>query len=220
MTAARRVARLTGWLALVAAIDLVARTFAYALSTSGDPLRARLSGEFGGPHLVALSLGAVGAAIAVSATVLWLADLGVRERWALAEPATRGPRPRLRLRRLLVRAVALWIVGMLVFTVVESYIHWRAGLGFHGLSCLLGPVHRDAIPIIGALALIGSAVVTALAHLLAWMRRVVARLTGRPARAARRRIHPPRRPLAVFVARTGFGEALRARPPPLVRQSC
>ena len=31
---------------------------------------------------------------------------------------------------------------------LESTIHWREGLGWHGLHCLLGPVHRDAIPIL------------------------------------------------------------------------
>ena len=36
-------------------------------------------------------------------------------------------------------------------------LHWRAGLGFHGLDCLLGPVHRDALPILAALRVIVAA---------------------------------------------------------------
>ena len=39
------------------------------------------------------------------------------------------------------------------FAMFESYLHWRAGIGFHGLSCLVGPVHRNAIPLLAALAL-------------------------------------------------------------------
>ncbi|TML52157.1 MAG: hypothetical protein E6G15_11395 [Actinobacteria bacterium] len=58
----------------------------------------------------------------------------------------------------------------------ESYLHWRAGIGFHGLSCLVGPVHRNAIPILGALALAAAALAEAGSHLLAWMRAVVREL--------------------------------------------
>ena len=54
---------------------------------------------------------------------------------------------------------------------VESTIHWREGLGWHGLGCLVGPVHRDAIPILVALSLIAVAVHGAIEHLLEWARR-------------------------------------------------
>ena len=80
--------------------------------------------------------------------VCWLAALGVRERRlleraaALAGPRAADPpgarareRGRLSLRR---RSVA--------FALLEATIHWRAGLGWHGLHCLVGPVHRDAAP--------------------------------------------------------------------------
>ena len=40
---------------------------------------------------------------------------------------------------------------------LESYLHWRAGLGWHGLHCLAGPVHRDAVPIVAALSLVAVA---------------------------------------------------------------
>src|SRR5258708_31903311 len=119
-----RIGRWIGWVALVAVVDLIARSFAYALATSRDPVRAQLEGAFGGPKLVVLSLVAAGGAILASAGVLALADMGVRERWALADEGTRGPRPRIALRPVLVRASVVWVVGMLAFTLVESYIHW------------------------------------------------------------------------------------------------
>jgi hypothetical protein len=59
------------------------------------------------------------------------------------------------------------------FTVVESYVHWRAGLGWHGARCLLGPAHRDAVPLLCALSLIAAACQAAVAHLLGWMRRTL-----------------------------------------------
>ena len=61
----------------------------------------------------------------------------------------------------------------------ESYLHWRAGIGFHGLSCLVGPVHRNAIPLLAALALAAAALAEAAEHLLAWARAVVRELRRR-----------------------------------------
>jgi hypothetical protein len=52
----------------------------------------------------------------------------------------------------------------------ESYLHWRAGIGFHGLSCLVGPVHRNAIPLLAALALVAAALTEVVLHLIGWMR--------------------------------------------------
>jgi hypothetical protein len=216
----RQAGRLIGWVALVAVIDLIARSFAYALATSSDPERARLAGEFGGPKLVVLSLVTVAGAIAVSAGLLALAEMGVRERWALAAVDTRGPRPRIAVRGVLARAVVLWVVGLVVFMLVESYIHWRAGLGFHGISCLGGPVHRNVIPIIGALALVGAAAVAALAHLFAWMRRVARRLLGGPRVPRRTPRVAARRPVVIVAPASPLLEALRARPPPFLPATC
>jgi hypothetical protein len=85
----------------------------------------------------------------------------------------------LRLRRLALRAVALYLASSLAFALFESYLHWRAGIGFHGLSCLVGPVHRNAIPLLAALALAAAALAEAGQHLLAWMRAVVRELRRR-----------------------------------------
>jgi hypothetical protein len=75
--------------------------------------------------------------------------------------------PRLRLGLLAARALALWLVAMPAFAYLESTIHWREGLGWHGLHCLTGPVHRNAIPILGALSLATAALAAALEHVFA-----------------------------------------------------
>ena len=70
------------------------------------------------------------------------------------------------------------------FALFESWEHWRAGLGWHGLHCLTGPAHRNAIPILAALSLVAAALAAALEHVLAWMRRTIARLRARAAHIA------------------------------------
>jgi hypothetical protein len=121
-------------------------------------------------------------AVSLSAAVVWLAALGVRERRLLEKRPVIGE-PRLRLGLLATRGIALWLVAMPAFALLESYIHWRQGLGWHGLHCLTGPVHRDAIPILGALSLITAALVAALEHVVAWMRRTLGSVVG-PSRIA------------------------------------
>ena len=85
----------------------------------------------------------------------------------------------LRLGRLLVRALVLFLATSLGFALFESWQHWRAGLGWHGLLRLTGPVHRNALPILAALSLVAAALAAALEHVLAWMRRTIARLRAR-----------------------------------------
>ena len=172
---------LARWVPTGLLVVLGGRAIAYALSPS--PLALELSRQAGGPSLplVTIVVGALG--LALSAAVLWLAALGVRERQLLeARPVLSVPR--LRLGLLLGRALLLWLSTMLTFALVESYIHWRAGLGWHGLHCLIGPVHRDAIPILGALSLLAAALIAACDHVLAWMRRVLAELRSSPRLAA------------------------------------
>jgi hypothetical protein len=160
------------WLGTVVLMVLAARWLAYALAEP-SPLANRFEASAGGPPLVLVSLVAVALAAAISVTVLWLAALGVRERQRLRPD--RVP-PRLRFRRLALNAVGLYATSALTFAMFESYLHWRAGLGFHGLSCLVGPVHRNAIPVLAALALVAAALIEAVLHLVGWMRAAVREL--------------------------------------------
>jgi hypothetical protein len=175
-----RLRRAIGWLCVVAAFELVTRTIVYALAPS--PLLAArhgLTSALGGPRfsVVLLVAAIVGGLIAVG--VVWVASMGVRERWELAADRPLGPRPAISLRRLVARAAGLTLAGWLMFAGVESVIHLRAGLGFHGLDCLVGPVHRNALPVVAGLSLIASALASAVELVWRWMRRTVARF-GRP----------------------------------------
>jgi hypothetical protein len=182
-----RVIRSGCWLGGFVLVVLCARAIAYALSPS--PLAAAFEHKAGGPALPLVAIVAVAAALGLAAAVVALAAIGVRER-ALLE---RVEAPRLRLRRLLLRAAVLFAATSLAFALLESYLHWRAGLGWHGLHCLTGPAHRDALPILGGLSLVASALAAALEHVLAWMRRTIERI-----RAAGIRIAPA--PLALAFA--------------------
>ena len=173
--------RAFAWSAVAALVVLGSRTVVYALSPS--PLAAELSHRAGGPALPAVAVASAALALAVSVAVVWLAALGVRERLLLETRPVIAP-PRLRLGLLAGRALALWLVTMPVFALLESYIHWRQGLGWHGLHCLTGPVHRNAIPVLGGTSLVAAAVAAALEHVVAWMRRTLARIAA-PARAVR-----------------------------------
>jgi hypothetical protein len=154
------------WLGTVVLMVLVARWLVYAMAQP-SPFANRFESSAGGPSLVLVSLVSLGLAAAISVTVLWLASLGVRERQRLRPD--RVP-PQLRLRRLAFNAVGLFASSAVAFATFESYLHWRAGLGFHGLSCLVGPVHRNAIPLLIALAFVAAALAEAVLHLVGWMR--------------------------------------------------
>ena len=154
------------WLGTVALLVLIARWLAYALAQP-SPLSNRFESSAGGPSLVLVCLVSLALAAAISVTVLWLAALGVRERQRLRPE--RVP-PRLRLQRLALNAFSLYATSAFGFAMFESYLHWRAGIGFHGLSCLVGPVHRNAIPLLAALALVAAALIEAVLHLIGWMR--------------------------------------------------
>jgi hypothetical protein len=199
------------WSVVTALIVLASRALAYGLSAA--PQAPVLEQAAGGPRMpiVALVSGVLGLGGACAA--LWLASLGVRER-RLLEGRALEREPRLRLKPVLPRAAALFVATSLAFALLESTIHWRAGLGWHGLGCLVGPVHRDAIPILAALSVVASALAAALELVVAWMRRTFAALTARPRPATRPA--PPVRPRhATPFAR----EATRthgARGPPLI----
>jgi len=188
--------RAGAWLGVVALIVLGTRTIVYAISPS--PLALELSHQAGGPALPAIAVVAILLAVGFSAAVTWLAALGVRER-RLLETRPVIAEPRLRLRLLVTRALALWLVTMPAFAYMESYIHWREGLGWHGLHCLTGPIHRNAIPILAALSVVAAALAAALEHVFAWMRRKLASIAG-----------PRRIAGIVFVARPHSAELLPA----------
>jgi hypothetical protein len=165
----QRVLRIGGWTAVVATVVLVARTLAYALAP--DPRAVALGQVTGGPRPVVVGAVAVGLAALLAGAVLWLSALGVRERHRLRPTADT---PYLRLVPVLGRAIAVAIAASIVFTVVEVSIHVHEGLGFHGVHCLVGPVHENALPLIAALALVAAAVVEAVRHAFAFGRRVAA----------------------------------------------
>jgi len=158
--------RVSAWVGTVALMVLVARWLAYALAQP-SPLANRFQSSAGGPSLVLVSVITLALAAAISVAVLWLAEVGVRERARLRPE--RVP-PRLRLRRLGLNAAGLYGASAFGFAMFESYLHWRAGIGFHGLSCLVGPVHRNAIPLLAALALVAAALTEVVLHLIGWMR--------------------------------------------------
>ena len=173
-----RLARTVAWCLTGALVVLASRAVAYALAPP-TLLSLELQRSAGGPRLVVISVVAIGIALAVSVSAVGIAALALRERAAL-DPALAIARPRLRPTRLLVRVSALWAATCLCFAYLESYLHWREGLGWHGLHCLVGPVHRDAIPILAALSVVGVALRVCAEHAIAWMRRTVRRLLVRP----------------------------------------
>jgi hypothetical protein len=190
----RQISKAGAWAAVVAAILLPARALAYALAP--DPRAEALGRVTGGPRAVVVGSIAVGLAALFAGAVLWIAALGVRERHRL-RPV--GAAPRLRILPVLARAIVLGVVAAIVFAAVETVVHLHEGLGFHGLHCLTGPVHENALPLIAALSLVAAAVVEGVRHAVAFGRRVVA------AQSSRRRI--PRVPRATILA----SPALRAR---------
>jgi hypothetical protein len=196
------------WVGVVALLVLATRWLAYALAAP-SPLSNRLEASAGGPSLVLVTLVALGLAAAVSVFVVWLAAMGVRERERLQPERVR---PELRLQRLALRAVLLYAASSLAFALFESYLHWRAGIGFHGLSCLIGPVHRNAIPLLTALSLAAAAIAEAAEHVVAWMRAVLRALARRPFVFA-----PLERPahFLVFLFVHALAGASRPRAPPV-----
>jgi hypothetical protein len=163
------------WKALIGAVVttlvvLLARSLAYA--TEPTPTARLLEHGAGGPTLPVLALAflALGAVIAVA--VCWLAAVAVHER-ALIERRQGDAFP---VFHVVAFALALAVTTSVAGGLFEAYLHWRAGLGWHGLHCLLGPVHRDLIPFETGLSFVAAAVVAAATHVLAWMRRTFARL--------------------------------------------
>jgi len=186
------------WSGIVALVVLAARSLAYQLAPAPTSLTVALQHQAGGPRLVVTIVAALGLAFGGAAAVLWLASTAVTERHAARSRS--GSPPSLRLATIARTALLLFGATALGFAVVESYLHWRAGLGMHGLQCLVGPEHRDALPLLAALSVVAAACHGALAHLLGWMRATLALIVSRP-RGAGRRPLVVRRPSAAPAVR-------------------
>jgi hypothetical protein len=206
----QRMLRIGGWTAVVAMVVLAARTLAYALAP--DPRAEALGQLTGGPRPMIVGAIAIGLAGLFAGAVLWLSALGVRERHRL-RPA--GDVPRLRIGTVLARASAISLASATAFTAIETTIHVRAGLGFHGLHCLIGPVHRNAVPLIVALSLAAAALVEAVRHAVAFARRVV---DARPPRCRVPREQRSRSLVSNTTRRSGFDllAAPTGRGPPVL----
>ena len=200
--------RALAWIGVGALVVLGARSITYALSPS--PLAMALSHQAGGPALPLITIVSLALGLAIATVAVWLATLGVRER-RLLETRPLLALPRFRIDLVAGRALALWLLTMPVFAFVESYIHWRQGLGWHGLHCLTGPVHRNAIPVLGALSLVAAALAAAVEHVLGWIRRTIAQLSPRVAPA---NFHITFWPAVIAPGRLIFAAALPARGPP------
>jgi hypothetical protein len=153
-------------------VVLLGRSLAYAAEPT--PAARLLEQRAGGPSLPVLALVSLALCASIAVAVCWLADMAVRER-ALLE--RRSP-ARFAVRRVLALALVLALVTCVAGGLLEAFIHWRAGLGWHGLNCLLGPVHRDLLPIETGLSFVAAAIITAARHVVAWMRRTFARLAA------------------------------------------
>jgi hypothetical protein len=193
--------------AAVILVVLAARALAYA--TSPDPSARFLQHEAGGPEVPALALVALGICAVLAVIVCWLVAVGVRER-ALIERREASP---FAVVRTLWLAAAFTLTACFVGGMFEAYLHWRAGLGWHGLHCLLGPVHRDLIPFEAGLSCLAAALIAAASHLATWMGRTFARLAAEV--HAVLFVASPAYGAATAVRVSALGRVASARAPPL-----
>ncbi len=206
-----RFLRAAAWIGLGALVVLATRSLCYALAPG--PEAQLLEHKAAGPALPVVVGGALLTALALAAAIVWVAAMAVRERHLVSGDI--GPIPRLNLVRASLSAAGLFAGTSLAFAGVESYIHLREGLGFHGLSCLIGPVHRNALPVLAALSLLAAAVHAATCHVVAWARRTIRLLAGRPPHLPRP-VALPVRPVAIRLRSQLLVLPLGARAPPAV----
>jgi hypothetical protein len=171
------------WMLAATLVVLLARSIAYAIAPS--PAARVLQHRAGGPALPVLTLVVLALGSLLAVVICWLAAFGVRERALLERRALALPPPRFRPARTFVLAVGLSVVTSIAGGLFEAYLHWRAGLGWHGVQCVFGPVHRDLLPIATALSFVATALVAAAEHVAAWMRRTFALLRTLPPRLLR-----------------------------------
>ena len=165
------------WIVAGTLVVLLTRSIAYAIAPSSA---ARvLEHRAGGPALPVLTLVALALGGSIAVAICWLAAFGVRERALLEARTLAGLTPRFRPART-VAALTLTAITSVAGGLFEAYLHWRAGLGWHGVQCVFGPVHRDLLPIATALSFIAAALLAAGEHVGAWMRRTFALLRALP----------------------------------------
>jgi hypothetical protein len=199
------------WALAGALVVLCARWLAYAVTPS--PAARVLEKQAGGPGLPAIALVSLTLGAGIAITICWLAALGIRERALLERRVLTAPPPRLRVGRTLGHALVLAVATSVAGGLLEAYIHWRSGLGWHGLHCLFGPVHRNLLPFEAAFSLIAASLLAAGRHVAVWMRRTFALLRALP--PARRLPVPVPRVHVLDVPRTILRPAAGApRAPP------
>jgi hypothetical protein len=175
-----RAARALSRVVAAALVVLLARSIAYAIAPS--PAARLLEHRAGGPALPVLTLVALALGGSVAIAICWLAAFGVRERALLERRVLAVPPPRFRPARTFALALGLSVVTSVAGGLLEAYLHWRAGLGWHGVQCVFGPVHRDLVPIATSLSFVAAALLAAAEHVTGWMRRMFALLRAVPLR--------------------------------------
>jgi hypothetical protein len=153
-------------------VVLAARSLAYALEPA--PRAQFLEHGAGGPAVPALALAVLAICATLAVIVCWLVAVGVSERALIV----RREAPSFAVARTCLTAVLLTLTTCFAGGMLEAYLHWRAGLGWHGLHCLVGPVHRDLIPFEAGLSFVAAALLAAGRHVVAWMRTTFARLAA------------------------------------------
>jgi hypothetical protein len=159
-------------------VVLLARSIAYAIAPTSAA--RMLEHRAGGPALPVLALVALALGGSLAIAICWLAAFGVRERALLERRVLAQAPPRFHVVRMVVLAVALSAITSVAGGLFEAYLHWRAGLGWHGIQCVFGPVHRDLLPIAAALSFVAAALFAAAEHVVAWMRRTFSLLRALP----------------------------------------